>query len=216
MSLIFVVILIFIFIGFYFYNHHKKSKILPEQIIEVKKLIDLLNRSKIEISFCIYDEDVGITIIEKPVSVNFFGISIFSSEPLYLDFEDDLVLFEAKSEQLFELKKSINEKLLPKIVLDELSDFFNNKLSVMEFDDNDDRPKRFVSLKSHVRKKNDDLILPLSDILLKGDAVAFESWINLKDHVEELEFVILQWLKDTGEDGNEIIKKFETCEERNV
>lgn len=209
MSLIIVVILIFIAIGFYFYNHHKKSKILPEQILEVKKLVDVLNRSKIEISFCTYDQDVGMTVIEKPASANVFGISIFSSEKLYRDFEEDLVLFEPKSNQLFEIKNSVNEKLLPKVILEELSDFYNTKLNVMEFDDNDDRPLRFVLLESGLGKEKEDLAVNIPDVILKGNAVAFESWISLKDHVEELEFVILQWLKDLGLEENKIVKQFE-------
>lgn len=212
MQLIFIVVIIFFAIGAYFYNHHKKSKVLPQQIIEVKELIRVLNSSEIEIVFCVYDWDIGITVIEKPVRVNFFGISMFSSENLYFDFEEDIVLFETKSSQLFEIEKSINKKILPKIILDELSDFFNTKLNVMDLDDNDDRPQRFVSVRRVSQRSNKEGV-QVSEVLLKGNAVAYESWISLKDHVEELEFVILQWLKDAGEEQNEIIKRFEVYNE---
>lgn len=208
MQLIFIVVVIFFIIGFCFYRHHKKSKVLPQQINEVKELIRVLNNSEIEIGFCAYDADIGITVIEKPIRVNVFGISAFGSEDLYNDFEEDLVLFETRSSQLFETGKAINKKLLPKVILDELSDFCNTKLNVMDLDDNDDRPQRFVSVR-RVSEISDTDSIKVSEVLLKGNAVAYESWISLKDHVEELEFVILQWLKDAGEEQNEIIKRFE-------
>ncbi len=214
MQLIFIVIIIFSSVGLYFYSHHKKSKILPKQIIEVKELINILNQSELAISFCIYDPDAGVTIIEKPVSVNFFSISKFSSKKLYDDFEDDLVLFEGGSNLLFETKGLTNSKMLPKIILDELSDFQNTKLSIMEFDDNDDRPRRFVAIKSGLWEENKDPEINNSEEFIIGNALAFDNWMNLKDHVEQLEFVISQWLKDAGIEENEIRSKFELHEQK--
>jgi len=208
MQLIIIVVIIFLITGYCFYKHHKKSRILPQQIAEVKELIKVLNSSEIEVGFCIYDSDIGIIVIEKPVRVNVFGISMFSHENLYNDFDEDLILFETKSSQLFETGKSINKKILPKIIVDELADFSNTKLNVMDLDDNDDRPQRFVLVRYGSKRHNEDAV-NISEVLLKGNAVAYESWVNLKDHVEELEFVILQWLKDAGEENNEIIRRFE-------
>ena len=203
MSLILVVVIIFATIVFILFRLNKGRRILPTQIAKVNELVHYFNSTRIQIDFSVHDLDYRISKTSETISCSVFGISAYKNKVLNERYEDAIILFDADSNQLFDVEEFINSGLLPKIIVNELSDFLNLKPETYEFSDNSDLATDFVLLKTGVwlgDKINGDVEL------MRGDAPAFESWSNLRDGVEQLEFVITQWLENEAKQERKVIE----------
>lgn len=204
MSLILIVVIIFAAIVLFLYKLNKNRRILPKHVAKVQELMHYFNSTRIQISFSVHDLDYGISKTSDTVTCSIFGISGYNDRILNERYEDAIILFDTDSNQLFNVEEFINSDLLPEIIVNELSDFHNLKPGTFDFSDNNDQATDFVLLKTGVwmgDKINGNVEL------MQGHATAFESWSNLRDCVEQLEFVITQWLKNEAKQENEMIEK---------
>jgi hypothetical protein len=185
-------------------------RVLPKHIAKVQELAQYFNSTTIQIIFSVHDLDDGISKTSDPITCSIFGISAFNDKIQNERYEDAIILFDTDSNQLFNVEEFINSGLLPEIIVNELSDFYNLKPGTFEFSDNNDLATDFVLLKTGVwtgDKINGNVEL------MQGHATAFESWSNLRDCVEQLEFVIAQWLKNEANQENFTIEKWKMYQE---
>lgn len=204
MSLILIVVIIFAAIVLFIYKQNKNRRVLPKHIAKVKELAHYFNSTTIQINFSVHDLDDGISKTSDTITCSIFGISAYNNKILNERYEDAIILFDPDSNQLFNVEEFINSGLLPEIIVNELADFYNIKPETFEFSDNNDLATDFVLLKTGVwmgDKINGNIEL------MQGHAIAFESWSNLRDCVEQLEFVITQWLKNEAGVENVTVEK---------
>lgn len=182
-----------------------RNQALSKQMLVVNELIAALNDSKIEIEPWIFSKTGGIGSKWK-IKYNIFEIgdllirnekSIFGSLD-FNEFDDMTVVFDNTSNQICDIKKYINNPFLPKNIGDQLMNFYSTNLTILKADSLREKEEKIVILKSGIfeLEKIEETMNPHD--YLESNALAMESWLNLKTHSNYLKKTFIEWFESNG------------------
>lgn len=188
-----------------------KNHIRTKQIDHVCELIRELNEVKIQATFSTYDKGGAYSGTGHGLWFNIFEIGSYDEiEPqgLNKDYENEVVLFDTKSNQIMQLKGYINHPLTPKPIADELLLFYNRGGTFLEAGRDDNYLNKFVVL--HTGIWEDRVVFKTSNkgFLIQGNANVFTTWLNLKNHSKSLKIIIGNWLIENGITENNMREDF--------
>lgn len=194
-----------------------KNHIRTKQIDHVCSLIEYLNAVKIKVIFSELMEHGGISGSGFGLSFNIFEIGNYDSiEPKGQNenYEGCVVLFDKKSNQILDTKKFIDHPLTPRKLADILLNFCSKtcfyinpgERNILQYDSK----LSFVQISGDIFEenlmRNDDK----NSNLIRGDALAYRSWNDLKVISQQLKYELGQWLIENGIKENNIREDFKS------
>ncbi|MBL7933097.1 MAG: hypothetical protein JNL60_14420 [Bacteroidia bacterium] len=170
----------------YFQNKRKQRRkdLYPLQVKVLSELLREMRTNKLSLHVVQNAEpkEVGsITVSEVAQSLDASGE--FSKEKY-----DDHKLFIAKgAEPLPGLSKYIGNGILPKDIRSELKDFQSTKFEKVSIGNT----PCFVLAPNGQR-------LMSNEVLLQGNADAFESWLTFRERANNIEYMVQQWVAENS------------------
>jgi hypothetical protein len=171
------------------------TTILPSQLAVVRQLLKELN-------------ETGVRMLpsQKAVKIKLSRLSLKKASRLIdsdtelagEEFDDDRIFFNSNEPQLFNVKTYLESELLPKEIHEELVCFHNTEYIPA----NIDNEAYFVFM--NVSKDSEE---PDKRELFEGNGEAYESWLNFKEHTNNLFYLVRQWLKENSGPEFETIRK---------
>ena len=187
-----------------------KNHLKTKQIDHVCSLIEYLNSTKISISFSTYKGGGAYVGTGHGVKFNIFEIGKYEeleSKGFNLEFEDERVLFNKKCNQIFDIGKYIDSPLTPRGIADELLNFYNSQCFILRYEEIVEDAD-FIEIESDVMIDSVIFNKKTEGALISGNAIAFASWLNLKEYSKNLKKIIGQWLIENGIKENNIRQDF--------
>jgi hypothetical protein len=183
-----------------------RNQALSKQMVVVNELIATLNDSKIEIDAWYYSKTGGDGFSNRNKQFNIFEIgdllirnekSIHGSFDFH-EFDKVKVIFNNTSNQICNIKKYINNPFLPKNISEQLMNFYSTNLTIVKADYLREKEEKIVVLKSGVfeLEKIEETMNPHD--YLESNALAMESWLNLKTHSNYLKKTFIEWFESNG------------------
>lgn len=187
--LIFIFVLIAVSSCLYIYKKIKhKQKILPQQRNLLFHLILDLQKKRHDVLF------FNNGSATKPITFSLLDKHIFLNrkhEPLKAKHDDHRILFTNATEQVIDFDKYIKSDFFPKEISDELKLFHNTSYEVIK------PPHEYFIIITDVKDETENYKINY-DKLYEGNAEAFDSWLTFKESAQNLQYVILQWIRDNG------------------
>lgn len=183
-----------------FGGNHLRSK----QIDHVCEIINRLNKSTFEITFNSLTSTNGVSGYSIAVLLNIFEIGNYNilDENNNNSFNDDPVLFKKGNNQIFYLKDFIDSPLTPRRIANQLICFYNKSYSGCSFEAiKESTIERFVEIDKGVSERIFSVNEDEQSSYVQGDALAFKTWENFKEHSLKLKGEIFDWLKENGIDN---------------
>lgn len=187
-----------------FLKNHTQSK----QVEMVSLLVQNLNQSKISIEGWFYNKTGGGGS-SWDLRYNIFEIgdlrdknekSSLGMTTNLNEYDEKAVLFDRKTNQIWDIKSFIDNPFMPKKIADELINFYSSIFEIVKIEDLQKNEEEIVMLKSRIFEKGRIHEELNEGTLIKGNAVALESWLNLKSFAANLTEQINKWFKDNGID----------------
>jgi hypothetical protein len=187
-----------------FLKNHTKSK----QVEMMSSLVQNLNQSKISIEGWFYNEtggggsswDLRYNIFEIGDLKNKNGKSDLGMSTNLNEYDDKAVLFNRKTNQIWDIKSFIDNPFIPKKIADELINFYSSNFEIVRVEDLQKNEEEIVMLKSKIFEEGRIHEELNEGTLIKGNAVALNSWLSLKSFASNLTETITKWFKDNGID----------------
>lgn len=124
------------------------------------------------------------------------------------EYEEEVVLFDKKSNQIIDIKKFLDHPLTPRIIVDELLKFYNRACETLVTGRDDDFLQNFVLINSGIWEENVWINKSVVGNLIQCNNLTYETWLNLKESSKQLKVVIGNWLIDNGIDEHNIREDF--------
>jgi len=185
-----------------FLKTHTQSK----QVEMMSQLVQNLNQSKISIESWFYNKtggggsswDLRYNIFEIGDLKDKNEISSLGMSTNLNEYDDNSVLFDRKTNQIWDIKSFIDNPFIPKKIADELINFYSSNFEVVKIDDLQKNEEEIVILKSGIFEEGRIHEELNEKVLIKGNATALMSWLNLKSFAANLTEQINKWFKDNG------------------
>lgn len=188
-----------------------KNHIKTKQIEHVCSLIEELNKPKIRIMFNKYGENGSYSGSGFGLTYNIFEIGSYSSiDPKGFDtaYEAEKILFEKSSNQIIDVARFIDHPLTPKLIADELMNFYTSSAHIIRPGSNDKDLENFVGIRTGIWTEYTVFDPSQQGNLIIGNAPAMLSWLSLKKHSSNLKLAIGRWMSDNGIDETNIREDF--------
>ena len=188
-----------------------KNHLVTKQIDLVCQLIETLNQSKIKIGFATRREKGSYGYTGDGISFNIFELGSYDkidSKGLNFQYNDEIILFHHKSNQLLDIKKFIDSPLTPTVIADQLFLFYNSSCLYIDTERPEVDFEKFVIVETGIWEEKVLFNKNLKENLIEADAVAFLSWKNLKEYSKYLKIIIGEWLIKNGIDENNMREDF--------
>ena len=114
----------------YFINQKiGRNHLLERQVDHVISLLEKINESNIEILFATYTDGGSIGATGFSIACNIFEIGNYEdgtgNREYSIQYEQEQILFDSKTNQLIDIKKYIDHPLTPRLIANELLNFYN-------------------------------------------------------------------------------------------
>lgn len=191
-----------------------KNHIRTKQIDHICTLIEVLNKSKITVSFATYNGG-GYSAIGNAILFNIFEIGSYDSiqpEGINKEYEEDTVLFDKNSNQIIDIKSFIDHPLSPREIVDELLNFYNRSCSSIVPGRDDTYIKKFVVISSNVWEEKVLIDPKAAGNLIESSNQTYVTWLSLKESSKRLKIVIGNWLIENGIEEHNIREDFKNLD----
>lgn len=172
-----------------------KNQLIIDQVKAVNKLVNYLNKKKIELKFTTVSDD-GNARAARSGEVTIFELVDIGDK--FEDFDNvQIVLDSNRCNEVFEFLNFLNDPLIPSVIAKELSKFMNGHNFVLKAH-SDFAGSGMVIIESGVRYAYELLQYRSDELrnkLISGNAVALKSWLSFKMSAESLRNEIHRWLK---------------------
>jgi len=205
-----IVSLLTLYLAFKINRKFAWNHLRTKQIDHICELIEYLNKTKISITFSTYSGGGAYSGSGNSVLFNIFEIGrydIIEQNGLNSEYEEEPVLFYHKCNQIFDISNFIDSPLIPRKIADELLNFHNTKCFILRNNEIETN-SNFVELQTEILDKNSIFNEKVEGSLIQGNAIAFASWLNLKEYSNSIKKVIGTWLIDNGIKDNNIRQDF--------
>lgn len=187
-----------LFIAKKIHNEFAKNHLKGKQVEHVCKIIEELNKPKIEISFSTITEERATSSVGLTLSVNIFELGQYDKMNIEWNksYDNELVFLDSKSNQLLDIKEYIYHPLTPRIIADELERFHIPFSEVIKREDQSLSFRNFIELNTGIQKNNN-----IVGDIREGDLISakqFNTWLDLKETANSLKKVIEKWFEENG------------------
>lgn len=184
-----------------------KNQTKSKQVEMMSQLVQNLNQSKITIEGWFYNKTGGGgSSWDKQYNIFEIGdlkdkneISLSMSLNLN-EYDENAVLFDRNTNQIWNIKSFIDNPFIPKTIADELMNFYSSSFEIIAIDDLQKNEEEIVMLKSGIFEDGRIREELRDGMLIKGNAIALKSWLNLKSFASNLTQQINKWFVNNGID----------------
>ncbi|MNJ87457.1 hypothetical protein D3C87_49770 [compost metagenome] len=187
-----------------------RNQTRTKQVEVMSDLISELNTLKIGIEAWTFKQDLSASGRGWSLNYNLFEIAdLFTTKEVdfrgvpvnFEDCDDEPVLFDRKSNQIGNIKKFIDNPFLPKAIADKLINFYSPFSDSITREEICRTPQNIILLTTNCFETEKAPINKTEgSYYIKGNAIVFGSWLNLKAHSYELMKEINQWFVKHGID----------------
>lgn len=170
----------------YFQNKRKQRRkdLYPLQVKVLSELLREMRTNKLALHIMHGKEQKEVALITvSEVARSLDTPGEFSKE----EYDDHKLLIKKGTEPLPGLSKYIGNGILPKDIRSELKDFQNTKFEKVSIG----------STACFVLAPIGEPLLS-EDVLLQGNADAFESWLSFRERANNIEFMVQQWVSENS------------------
>lgn len=181
-----------------------KIETVKKQVEVVTELVNELNFSRIYVEGWETSESGGIGS-SFAINYNIFEIGdllrkgkgkYIWGNPSLSEFDDEIIILDHGTNQIWDIKSFINNPFLPKSIADELLNFYSRQVTVQK--KSEQQYSKYVLLASGIFEKGKVRQDYKDRDHFIGDADALKTWLNLKTYANNLSKILDKWFRSHG------------------